>query len=163
MKKSTKLLGSTTGMLAIAAFSGMIAGASQHAAASTVKAFAGTTTSTHVLRMDTHACKGQNACKGQGGCGSGDNGCNGKNSCKGKGGCNTTPTPAPAPGMMASAGVMAAAALHMDTHACKGQNACKGQGGCSSGDNGCKGQNSCKGKGGCNTSGSTMPAPGFNL
>jgi len=146
MTKSKKILGSSTGMLAIAAFSGLIAGASHHAAAST-RAFVGQTTSGHVLRMDAHACKGQNSCKGQGGCASGDNGCSGKNSCKGKGGCNTNP--APAPGMMAT-GAMAAA-IPMDAHSCKGQNSCKGQGGCASGDNGCSGKNSCKGKGGCNT------------
>jgi hypothetical protein len=41
------------------------------------------------MKMEKHACKGQNSCKGNGGCKAGDNGCKGKNSCKGKGGCAT--------------------------------------------------------------------------
>jgi hypothetical protein len=93
----TKCIGSATGMLAMAAFTGLLAGAAQCASASTtaggVSSAAQVVAGHQAQRMDStaHACKGQNACKGQGGCGSSDNGCSGKNSCKGKGGCNTTP------------------------------------------------------------------------
>jgi hypothetical protein len=98
MKRTTKILGSTTGLLAAAAFSGMITGA---AAASVpgkttiAKASANASAGVKARNMDDqsgsdkHDCKGQNSCKGKGGCKSGDNGCKGQNSCKGKGGCKT--------------------------------------------------------------------------
>jgi hypothetical protein len=94
MNKKTKLIGSATGMLAVAAFSGLLAGTAQKAGAAT-KAFSTPKTQVvagaKVQRLDggTHACKGANDCKGQGGCKTGDNGCKGQNSCKGKGGCKT--------------------------------------------------------------------------
>ena len=91
--KSTKFI------VAAAAFSGLLAGASSRASASV-------SPSSHQAQFsvgagvkavclddkDTgkHACKGQNSCKGQGGCKTGDNGCKAKNSCKGHGGCKTT-------------------------------------------------------------------------
>jgi hypothetical protein len=107
MNKKTKLIGSATGMLAMAAFTGMIAGAANHASASTksfTSAKAQMAAGSKIQRMDdaaaTHACKGANACKGQGGCKTGDNGCKGQNSCKGKGGCKTdNSATAPAPGL----------------------------------------------------------------
>jgi len=94
MTKMTKVLGSATGMLAVAAFSGMLAGAAHTASAkgiSAAKAQVGT--SAKVQRLDGNACKGQNDCKGKGGCKTGDNGCKGQNSCKGKGGCKTATAP----------------------------------------------------------------------
>ena len=94
MNKTTKVLGSASGILAVAAFSGMLAGATHSASAksiSAVKAQMGT--SAKVLRMDGNQCKGQNDCKGKGGCKTGDNGCKGQNSCKGKGGCKTATAP----------------------------------------------------------------------
>ncbi|MGA2231422.1 MAG: hypothetical protein ABSH22_11030 [Tepidisphaeraceae bacterium] len=106
MNKTTKLIGSASGMLALAAFSGLVAGT-----ANTAKAASRSITSptaqiaagAKVQRLQaaaTHACKGQNACKGQGGCKTGDQGCKGKNSCKGNGGCSTAPATAPAPGIL---------------------------------------------------------------
>jgi hypothetical protein len=92
MTKKTKLLGSATGMLAMAAFSGMLAGTAHVASAKGISAPKTLTSAgAKVLRFDgsTHACKGQNSCKGQGGCKTGDQGCKGKNSCKGNGGCKT--------------------------------------------------------------------------
>jgi hypothetical protein len=100
MKRSTKILGSSTGLLAAAAFAGLICGASSRASAmpagvshaTTVKALAAKA-GTSARNMDasaSHDCKGMNDCKGQGGCKASDNGCKGKNSCKGKGGCNTS-------------------------------------------------------------------------
>jgi|SRR5271154_4219865 len=102
MTKKTKLIGSATGMLAVAAFSGLLAGTAQKASAAS-KHF--TTPSAKIVagakaqRLDgaTHDCKGANDCKGQGGCKTGDNGCKGQNSCKGKGGCKTATTQ---PGML---------------------------------------------------------------
>jgi hypothetical protein len=94
MTKKTKILGSASGMLAVAAFSGLIAGATHTASAkgiTSAKTMAGSMAK--VLRMDTNQCKGQNACKGQGGCKTGDQGCKGQNSCKGKGGCKTATQP----------------------------------------------------------------------
>lgn len=94
MTKKTKLFGSASGMLAVAAFSGLLAGATHTASAkaiSAVKAQAGT--AAKVLRLDGNQCKGQNDCKGKGGCKTGDNGCKGQNSCKGKGGCKTATQP----------------------------------------------------------------------
>ena len=100
MKRTTKFLGSASGLLAIAAFSGLITGASSHAAAATtgVQSAAKTTlvakagVKAHQMDDSTakHDCKGKNNCKGQGGCKTGDNGCKGKNSCKGNGGCKTS-------------------------------------------------------------------------
>ena len=101
MNRSTKILGSATGMLAAAAFAGLIGGASSRAAASTtprawrsasIIAKAGVKARNMDGPATRHDCKGKNDCKGQGGCSSGDNGCKGKNSCKGKGGCNTNGT-----------------------------------------------------------------------
>jgi hypothetical protein len=92
MTKKTKLFGSATGMLAVAAFSGLLAGTAHTASAKSVSApKAMTAAGTKVLHLDggTHACKGQNTCKGTGGCKTGDQGCKGKNTCKGKGGCAT--------------------------------------------------------------------------
>jgi hypothetical protein len=99
MKRTTKLLGSASGLLAIAAFSGLITGASSHAAAATpgvqsaAKATLVAKAGVKAHQMDDstgkHDCKGKNDCKGQGGCKTGDNGCKGKNSCKGNGGCKT--------------------------------------------------------------------------
>jgi hypothetical protein len=104
MKRSIKFLGSSTGLLAIAAFAGLINGASSRASAATtvpgvshsttVKAVADGKAGVKARNMDdtskTHDCKGKNDCKGQGGCKTGDNGCKGKNSCKGNGGCKTS-------------------------------------------------------------------------
>jgi hypothetical protein len=100
MKRSTKILGGSTGLLAAAAFAGLIGGASNHAAAATgiSKASAVKTVISNAgvkaRAMDgsatTHDCKGKNDCKGQGGCKTGDQGCKGKNSCKGNGGCKTS-------------------------------------------------------------------------
>jgi hypothetical protein len=96
MKRSTKILGSSTGLLAAAAFAGLISGASSHASAAGIRS---TPVKTAVVgsagikarAMDgaTHDCKGKNDCKGQGGCKTGDQGCKGKNTCKGNGGCKT--------------------------------------------------------------------------
>jgi len=97
----TKLFGSASGILAVAAFSGLIAGATHTATASTKGISAAKTlvsAGAKVQKLDDaakHACKGANACKGQGGCKTGDNGCKGQNSCKGKGGCKTDATTAP--------------------------------------------------------------------
>ncbi|MGA3068161.1 MAG: hypothetical protein ABSF29_15055 [Tepidisphaeraceae bacterium] len=100
MKRTTKLLGSTTGLLAAAAFAGLINGSATRAAASTsgykasaAKITLASSAGVNARHLDgssgTHACKGQNSCKGQGGCNTGDQGCKGKNSCQGKGGCKT--------------------------------------------------------------------------
>jgi hypothetical protein len=102
MKRSTKIMGSTTGLMAAAAFAGLISGASSHAVAATNGAAGFHARSTVVAsagakarNLDdsstqaTHDCKGKNSCKGQGGCNTGDQGCKGKNSCQGKGGCKT--------------------------------------------------------------------------
>ena len=100
MKSTTKVLGSATGMLAIAAFSGLIAGASNHASAAPVGVQSGNAKASVVAKAgvnarnlddatDKHDCKGKNDCKGKGGCKTGDQGCKGKNSCKSKGGCKT--------------------------------------------------------------------------
>ena len=100
MKRSTKILGSSTGLLAAAAFAGLISGASSHASAASISKPSGVKTSvvakagTHARYLDdttkTHDCKGKNDCKGQGGCKTGDQGCKGKNTCKGNGGCKTS-------------------------------------------------------------------------
>jgi hypothetical protein len=93
MTRKTKILASTTSLLAVAAFSGLITGAANHASAATGKNVAAKTmlAGSHAARtLAAHDCSGKNDCKGQGGCGSSDNGCKGKNSCKGKGGCNTS-------------------------------------------------------------------------
>ena len=99
MKKTTKVLGSTAGMLAVAAFGGMLAGATHTASAkgiSASKTLAAAGAKVERLQAaGTHACKGANDCKGTGGCKTGDQGCKGKNSCKGKGGCKTDGTTAP--------------------------------------------------------------------
>ena len=102
MKSSTKILGSSVGLVAAAAFAGLISGAANRASAatvptgishsSTVKSVVNGKAGVNARNMDDnakHDCKGVNDCKGQGGCKAGDNGCKGKNSCKGKGGCNT--------------------------------------------------------------------------
>jgi hypothetical protein len=94
MKRTTKILGSTTGLLAAAAFSGMVTGAASAAALPGHSSIAKVTTAGVKARnmddsTDKHDCKGQNSCNGKGGCKSGDQGCKGKNSCKGKGGCKT--------------------------------------------------------------------------
>jgi hypothetical protein len=101
MKRTTKFIGSSTGLLAAAAFAGLIAGASSRASASPVshatvsgKVSAVSHAGTKARNMDDsttdkHDCKGKNSCKGNGGCKTGDNGCKGKNSCKGNGGCKT--------------------------------------------------------------------------
>jgi hypothetical protein len=92
---------------AAAALSGMLAGSAARAAAPVFSHSASgrqmsSTVGLRAVAMDnpTHDCAGKNACKGQGGCNSGDNGCKGKNSCKGKGGCKTSPTTAPALGVL---------------------------------------------------------------
>ena len=103
MKRSTMILGSSTGMLAAAAFAGMIGGALSRATASVTPGFSHSTAAKasllahagiKVRNMDgattQHDCKGKNDCKGQGGCKTGDQGCKGKNSCKGNGGCKTS-------------------------------------------------------------------------
>jgi hypothetical protein len=98
MKRSTKILGSTTGLLAAAAFAGLISGASSHASAAGISKMNGVKTAVIAkagvnarhLDANTHDCKGKNDCKGQGGCSSSDNGCKGKNSCKGNGGCKVS-------------------------------------------------------------------------
>ncbi len=101
MKRSTRILGSSTGLLAAAAFAGLISGASIHASAATtpgishpVKASVIGKAGVNARGLDgastQHDCSGKNDCKGQGGCKSGDQGCKGKNTCKGKGGCNTS-------------------------------------------------------------------------
>jgi len=98
MKRSTKILGSSTGLLAAAAFAGLISGASSHASAAGISKMNGVKTTViakagvNARHLDgsTHDCKGKNDCKGQGGCKTGDNGCKGKNSCKGNGGCKTS-------------------------------------------------------------------------
>jgi len=99
MTKTTKILGSTSGMLAIAAFSGLLAGATHTASAKGISAAKlQASAGAKVLRLDdaaTHDCKGKNSCKGQGGCKTGDQGCKGKNSCKGNGGCKTAPDSKP--------------------------------------------------------------------
>ena len=93
MTTKSKLFGSATGILAVAAFSGILAGATHTASAKSISApKAQVSAGAKVERLQatgTHACKGANACKGQGGCKTGDNGCKGQNSCKGKGGCKT--------------------------------------------------------------------------
>jgi hypothetical protein len=103
MKRSTIILGSSTGFLAAAAFAGMISGASSLAVAAATtpglsRAVAAKTAlvanaGVKVRNMDgattQHDCKGKNDCKGQGGCKTSDQGCKGKNSCKGNGGCKT--------------------------------------------------------------------------
>jgi len=97
MTKKTKLIGSASGVLAIAAFSGLLAGTAQRASAATPKHIGAAQAAIVIgagakaMHLDggTHDCKGQNDCKGQGGCKTGDNGCKGQNSCKGKGGCKT--------------------------------------------------------------------------
>src|ERR1700744_2457946 len=97
MKRSTKILGGSTGLLAAAAFAGLIGGASNHAAAGVTKAPAAKTMivgkagiKARAMDGSTHDCKGKNDCKGQGGCKTGDAGCKGKNTCKGNGGGRTT-------------------------------------------------------------------------
>lgn len=100
MKRTTKILGSSTGLLAAAAFAGLLSGATSHASAasisksSPVKTVIAAKAGVKARAMDgsssTHDCKGKNDCKGQGGCKTGDNGCKGKNSCKGNGGCKTS-------------------------------------------------------------------------
>jgi hypothetical protein len=100
MKRSTKFLGSSTGLLAAAAFAGLISGASSHASAAGLSKSTGVKTTVvsnagvKARGMDgttsTHDCKGKNDCKGQGGCKTGDQGCKGKNTCKGNGGCKTS-------------------------------------------------------------------------
>jgi len=79
------------------ALTGLLAGASNRAQASTATTGSSSTATFAKAGLqiadgdtDTHSCKGQNTCKGKGGCKTGDNGCKGKNSCKGKGGCKTT-------------------------------------------------------------------------
>lgn len=100
MKRSTKIFGSTSALIAAAAFSGLITGAATRAVASSshsIKAAAKVTVDSKAGvkarflddQAGKHDCKGKNDCKGQGGCNGGDNGCKGKNSCKGKGGCKT--------------------------------------------------------------------------
>ena len=92
-------MNSTKLMIAAAAMSGLLAGASLHATASTstgpqsIKKAAigsqlGAKAAANTL-ADKHDCKGMNDCKGQGGCKTGDGGCKGKNTCKGKGGCKS--------------------------------------------------------------------------
>jgi hypothetical protein len=100
MKRSTKILGSTTGLVAAAAFAGLISGAASRASASTipgishsVKASMAVKAGVNARNLDapaaSHDCKGKNDCKGAGGCKTGDQGCKGKNTCKGNGGCKT--------------------------------------------------------------------------
>jgi hypothetical protein len=102
MNRSTKILGSTTGLVAAAAFAGLIAGASSRASASTLPGISHAVKATSIVgkagvsarnlddAASTHDCKGKNDCKGKGGCKTGDQGCKGKNSCKGNGGCKTS-------------------------------------------------------------------------
>ena len=94
--------------IAAAALTGILAGASSRAMASSIPVKSNNSTkmasslghkATNLDDAGKHSCKGQNSCKGQGGCKTGDNGCKGKNSCKGAGGCSTTgekPTTEPA-------------------------------------------------------------------
>jgi hypothetical protein len=98
MTKTTKILGSTSGLLAVAAFSGLMLGATHTASAQGISAAKlAAAAGAKVERLQTtppatHDCKGKNSCKGQGGCKTSDQGCKGKNSCKGNGGCKTTGT-----------------------------------------------------------------------
>jgi hypothetical protein len=108
MKRSTKILCSTTGFLAAAAFSGMICGTNRTAAAATT---AGVRANAAKISLDAkagikanmlddsagkHDCKGKNDCKGKGGCKTDSNSCKGQNDCKGKGGCKVdAPTSSP--------------------------------------------------------------------
>jgi hypothetical protein len=95
MTKTTKILGSTSGLLAVAAFSGLMLGATHTASAQGISAAKlAVSAGAKVERLQTtppatHSCKGKNSCKGAGGCKTGDQGCKGKNSCKGNGGCKT--------------------------------------------------------------------------
>jgi hypothetical protein len=101
MKRTAKILGSSTVMLAAAAFAGLISGTASSSMASTNNASAKTTIGStagvrsHAIQADAHDCAGKNSCKGQGGCKTSDQGCKGKNSCKGKGGCKVGSTTAP--------------------------------------------------------------------
>jgi len=93
MKRTAKILGSTTGLLAAAAFSGMITGAASATSlpghTSLAKATVGVKAQNMDDQSDKHDCKGKNSCSGKGGCATSDQGCKGKNTCKGKGGCKT--------------------------------------------------------------------------
>jgi hypothetical protein len=70
MTRKTKFLGSTTGLLAAAAFSGLLAGASHASAATTQKNMAAKTTlvakagvKANTLDAGTHSCSGKGGCK----------------------------------------------------------------------------------------------------
>jgi flagellar basal body L-ring protein FlgH len=96
MTKSTKML------IAAAAMTGLLAGATAVKAANTMKAtLSSSTKATKVVKAnygqkavtlddDKHDCKGKNDCKGKGGCKTDSHECKGKNDCKGKGGCKST-------------------------------------------------------------------------
>ncbi|MDP9173231.1 MAG: hypothetical protein M3O30_05110 [Planctomycetota bacterium] len=110
MKRSTKILGSATGFLAAAAFTGMISGAVHTASAGTTsvkapisKVSIDSKAGMKARMLDDaagkHDCKGKNDCKGKGGCKTSDNSCKGQNSCKGKGGCKSADMPATAPSL----------------------------------------------------------------
>lgn len=97
MKQSMKA------MLAAAAVSGLLSGATAFASVTPsasgtspmVQAGIASFSGNSFAHIAKHSCKGKNDCKGQGGCKSSDNGCKGKNSCKGKGGCATDGSPMP--------------------------------------------------------------------
>ena len=65
MTKKTKLIGSASGMLAVAAFTGLLAGATHVAGAKTLSAAvkAQTGVAAKVLRLDGNDCKGKGGCK----------------------------------------------------------------------------------------------------
>jgi hypothetical protein len=81
MKKASRI----TTSLAVAAMSGLVAGAGISVVGCTSGNTAGVAAGDKATAP--HDCKGQNSCKGQGGCKTGNNGCKGQNSCKGQGGC----------------------------------------------------------------------------
>jgi hypothetical protein len=113
----SKRIGTTAMVVAAAAMTGLLAGASAARAAApsadtplgaAVKARAsgGKTVLGHSGLLgknafkadtDTASCKGKNDCKGKGGCKTDKHDCKGKNDCKGQGGCKATPAPAPEP------------------------------------------------------------------
>jgi ABC-type sugar transport system substrate-binding protein len=93
----------TSVMIAAAAMTGLLAGTSSHAFASSASGvsigkISKATSSSFIVNKGMkavddaagkHDCKGKNDCKGQGGCKGDGSDCKGKNDCKGKGGCKT--------------------------------------------------------------------------
>ena len=110
----SKRIGSTSLVVAAAAMTGLLAGASaaraesstplQPSAVKTASSSAKTTLGQSGLLGknsfkadgDTASCKGKNDCKGKGGCKTDKHDCKGMNDCKGQGGCKAASTqPAP--------------------------------------------------------------------